>query len=467
MAAKRDVNSEMHQGDTDESNTVADDVDALVSSFLAKLTDITSEMAPPPSRQPEPTEGKDSSANGTLQVAEPGEVPLQLAEVEKPQPFEAEKPQPSEIELGVHAEPNLDLQEIRDEVEETLIELERLKSEGVSTSTQKESRPVSLPPPVAEPKKPAAVSAPKQDVKSWPGFEDTSDEEGPTWDRLEVFRTRIVSVKSARRRKAVIFALVPAILAVILGSFFLSHKIVAFFKSVASTFESREAAPVKGIPGSEALPAEPKVLLPESRMDSPQTSVPAKNLTPERAGTKVDQASKQISAGKASSNPASQPKPANQMAGTPSGEKPKVQEPSPRRESQTASGPSEKAPPPAASLPAGASSQPTPPVVSNTLATARPKKADEIVIPIRAEVITKVQPVYPLVARTQRISGTVELDVEINEKGNVVSATPISGPEPLRGAAEEAVLQWKFKPASFNGVNMSSRARISVAFSLK
>ncbi len=467
MAAKRDVNSEMHQGDTDESNTAADDVDALVSSFLAKLTDITSEMAAPTPRQPEPTEGKDSSANGALRVAEQGEVPLQLVEVEKPQPFEAEKPQPSEIDLGVHVEPNLDLQEIRDEVEETLIELERLKSEEVSTSIQKASRPVSLPPPVAEPQKPAAVSAPKQDVKSWPGFEDTSDEEGPTWDKLEVFRTRIVSVKSARRRKAVIFALVPAILAVILGSFFLSHQIVACFKSIAATFESREAAPVKGIPGSEALPAEPKALLPESKMDSPQTSAaPAKNLTPEGARTKGDQASRQISAGKASSNSASQPKPANQMAGTPS-EKPKVQEPSRRREPQTASVPSEKALPPAASPPAGVSSQPTPPSVSNTSATARPKKADEIVIPIRAEVITKVQPVYPLVARTQRISGTVELDVEINEKGNVVSATAISGPEPLRGAAEEAVLQWKFKPASFNGANMSSRARISVAFSLK
>ncbi len=448
MAAKRDVNSEMRQGDPDEANTAADGVDALVSSFLAELTDISSEMTQ--TRQP-----KQVAEDAIPRAPEPGET-SQLAE--------AEKPQPSEIEQEVRLEPNLDLQEIRDEVEETLIELERLKSEGIPAANPGDSKPAFFPPPVAEPKRPAAVSTPKQqDVESKRGHQGIYDEEEPTWDGLEVFRTRIVSVKSAKRRKIFIFALAPMILAVILGSFFLSDRIASFFKFIASTYESRKAAPSPTTTDSESLPDKPAVLLPESKIGPQQQIPPVKTLIP-GGGAKVNPDAKQNSAGKAPRIPSSPLKPTGQLAGAPSVEKPKIQEPSSRRESQTVLIPSEKTLSPAASAPAGAASQSTPPPVS---ATTRPKRTDEIVIPVRAEVITKVQPVYPLLARTQRISGTVELDVEINDQGNVVSATAISGPELLRSAAEEAVKQWKFKPASFNGVNMSSRARISVAFNVK
>ncbi len=94
-----------------------------------------------------------------------------------------------------------------------------------------------------------------------------------------------------------------------------------------------------------------------------------------------------------------------------------------------------------------------------------PKTASRIVIPMQA--ITKVSPTYPLQARTKKITGRVELEAEINWKGDVVRATAISGPAQLRRAAEEALMQWKFRPSSINGINTASRARISMDFNIK
>jgi TonB family protein len=81
---------------------------------------------------------------------------------------------------------------------------------------------------------------------------------------------------------------------------------------------------------------------------------------------------------------------------------------------------------------------------------------------VKAESITKVAPIYPRLPRKQSVGGTVVLEVDITEVGNVVSAKAISGPNQLRKAAEEALKKWKFKPASVNGVNIASKERISI-----
>ena len=84
-----------------------------------------------------------------------------------------------------------------------------------------------------------------------------------------------------------------------------------------------------------------------------------------------------------------------------------------------------------------------------------------------AEVLTRVQPVYPTIARAQRIMGKVDVEAEVNEKGDVIRAKAVSGPDLLRLAAEQALMKWKFKPASVDGVNVPSKASISVNFSVK
>ena len=51
---------------------------------------------------------------------------------------------------------------------------------------------------------------------------------------------------------------------------------------------------------------------------------------------------------------------------------------------------------------------------------------------------------YPLEARISRIEGTVILELSIGEKGTVTDARVLSGPEELRSAALQSVLQWHY-----------------------
>jgi TonB family protein len=89
------------------------------------------------------------------------------------------------------------------------------------------------------------------------------------------------------------------------------------------------------------------------------------------------------------------------------------------------------------------------------------------VISAPAESIVKVQPTYPDLARKQKVTGVVELEAYVDEKGNVTHAKAVAGPMLLRIAAEEALLKWKFRPASVNGVNIASQAQVRMIFSMK
>lgn len=78
--------------------------------------------------------------------------------------------------------------------------------------------------------------------------------------------------------------------------------------------------------------------------------------------------------------------------------------------------------------------------------------------------IEKPAPVYPPLARNTKITGTVEVEVQVDEQGRVVKATAVSGPSLLRAAAEDALRRWRFTPAVRNGINVRSVVRISVIF---
>ncbi len=62
-----------------------------------------------------------------------------------------------------------------------------------------------------------------------------------------------------------------------------------------------------------------------------------------------------------------------------------------------------------------------------------------------------VQPTYPSAAKAVRASGTVNVQVLIDEKGNVISASAVTGHPLLRTAAEEAASQSKFSPMVISG----------------
>jgi TonB family protein len=64
-------------------------------------------------------------------------------------------------------------------------------------------------------------------------------------------------------------------------------------------------------------------------------------------------------------------------------------------------------------------------------------------------------PVYPAAARTARASGAVNVKVEIDKQGKVISATAVSGHPLLRQAAEQAALEAKFNPLLLSGQPVS------------
>jgi periplasmic protein TonB len=108
--------------------------------------------------------------------------------------------------------------------------------------------------------------------------------------------------------------------------------------------------------------------------------------------------------------------------------------------------------------------KPAPSASNEVPETTAPPKTRTAVM---AEAIKKVPPVYPGLARAQKISGKVEVEVEINDNGDVFRAKAVSGPNLLRAAAEEALRKWKFKPASVDGISVPSKARIAVNFNMQ
>jgi hypothetical protein len=57
---------------------------------------------------------------------------------------------------------------------------------------------------------------------------------------------------------------------------------------------------------------------------------------------------------------------------------------------------------------------------------------------------------YPGIARVARIQGVVVVKAKLDEKGNVVAASAISGPKPLIADCLSNAKKWKFQPNSHN-----------------
>lgn len=60
-------------------------------------------------------------------------------------------------------------------------------------------------------------------------------------------------------------------------------------------------------------------------------------------------------------------------------------------------------------------------------------------------------PAYPAAALAVRASGTVSVQITVDEEGNVISATAVSGHPLLRAAAVEAAREAKFAPVLLSG----------------
>lgn len=75
-------------------------------------------------------------------------------------------------------------------------------------------------------------------------------------------------------------------------------------------------------------------------------------------------------------------------------------------------------------------------------------------------------PVYPDAAKRMRVSGTVTVDVILDENGKVVSATASNGPAILRDAAVQAALKARFSPTKLSGQPVKVSGVINYKFAL-
>jgi len=75
-------------------------------------------------------------------------------------------------------------------------------------------------------------------------------------------------------------------------------------------------------------------------------------------------------------------------------------------------------------------------------------------------------PLYPDAAKRMRTSGTVSVDVVLDESGKVVSAVATSGPQILRDAAVQAALKARFSPTKLSGQPVKVSGVINYKFAL-
>ena len=94
---------------------------------------------------------------------------------------------------------------------------------------------------------------------------------------------------------------------------------------------------------------------------------------------------------------------------------------------------------------------------------ARPPRISTM---MEGNLIYKVQPIYPPLARAARVQGPVHLRAIISRTGAIENLQAIDGHPMLVGAALEAVRQWRYRPYILNGDPVEVETQVTVNFSL-
>lgn len=80
--------------------------------------------------------------------------------------------------------------------------------------------------------------------------------------------------------------------------------------------------------------------------------------------------------------------------------------------------------------------------------------------------IHNVDPIYPKLARDQRIQGDVLLAATIDMNGKIENLKVLQGDPLLADAAMRAVKQWRYRPYMLKGEPVAVATRITVRFRL-
>lgn len=78
----------------------------------------------------------------------------------------------------------------------------------------------------------------------------------------------------------------------------------------------------------------------------------------------------------------------------------------------------------------------------------------------------RVNPVYPTQAKSMRMTGTVKVEIVIDEEGKVTEVANTEGPSLLKRAATDAVKKWQFTPFMRDGQPVKATGYVSFNFNL-
>lgn len=108
--------------------------------------------------------------------------------------------------------------------------------------------------------------------------------------------------------------------------------------------------------------------------------------------------------------------------------------------------------------------------IGNTPAVMPVRPAQTKPLPVshwaEGNLIFRVQPTYPPLARQARIQGAVELRAIISKTGTIENLTVVSGHPMLVRSAIEAVRQWRYRPYLLNGEPIEVETDVTVNFLL-
>jgi TonB family protein len=85
---------------------------------------------------------------------------------------------------------------------------------------------------------------------------------------------------------------------------------------------------------------------------------------------------------------------------------------------------------------------------------------------VPAELISRINPIYPEEAKGKKIEGNVELQFKISRDGEVKNLVVKKGDPLLAEAALRAVKGWRYKPALLDGSPTEAQGQVAVNFRL-
>ena len=95
-----------------------------------------------------------------------------------------------------------------------------------------------------------------------------------------------------------------------------------------------------------------------------------------------------------------------------------------------------------------------------------PKFGEYVYVEELPEAVTKVQPIYPDLAREASVDGTVVVQALVGKDGKVKDTKVVKSVAMLDAAAVTAVRQWVFKPALSNNKPVAVWVAVPVKFTL-